>query len=397
MIDAGGEQRLPPVTPADDLIAAVELDHEPYRRELQRLYEEYPLSQKRLDVSMADLEDLAAEAVMLPSMLRETDPLSFFEVGYFLDQALRMRDDGSASFILRAGSHLLQILEIPICTQIRLRNVMEMTFDGMERASQQERFEKLRGVYPDIAQFCDPARLKGHEDVPLVLPAGSVYELRLLELMLYFRQEKKRIARCEYCWNYFVPKTKAAVLYCDRTIDGQKCKRRGANLKRKQGPELDGALKLFRQLRDRMYARMLRYGDAPENQRQNLIQMTGIQFDEWEKNARQARRDYMAGKIPAGEFLRRIDTTHELSSYDTVKQELPDEESCWQRRVAGDPDFDPARAYLPLMSLELGEEDPQWEFFTPEDLMREDQKGHQSLRNRYGKGAGKNSDKAEEQ
>lgn len=197
MVDAGGEQRLPPVTPADDLVAAAELDHEPYRRELQRLYEEHPLSQKRLEVSMADLEDLAAEAVMLSTMLRETDPLSFFEVGYFLDQALRMRDDGSASFILRAGSHLLQILEIPIRTQIRLRNVMEMTFDGMERASQQERFEKLRGVYPDIARFCDTARLKGHEDVPLMLPAGSVYELRLLELMLYFRQEKKRIARCE--------------------------------------------------------------------------------------------------------------------------------------------------------------------------------------------------------
>jgi len=270
MIDAGGrEQRLPPVTPAEDLIAAAELEYGPYRRELQRLYEEHPLFEERLDVLMSDLEDLAAEALLLPSMLQETDPLSFFEVGHFLAQALQMKDDGSAVFLLRAGQHLLQILEIPIRTQIRLRNVMEMTFDGMERATQQERFERLRGVYPNIAQFCDPARLKGYEDVPLMLPVNSVYQLRLLELMLYFRQEKQRITRCEYCWNYFIPKTKAATLYCNRLFDGQSCKQRGANLKRKQGPEQDGALKLFKQLRDHMYARMLRYEDAPEKKRKN--------------------------------------------------------------------------------------------------------------------------------
>ncbi len=385
MIDAGGrERRLPPVTPAEDLIAAAELEYGPYRREIQRLYEEHPLFEERLDVPMSDLEDLAAEALLLPSMLQETDPLGFFEVGHFLAQALRMKDDGSAVFLLQAGQRLLQILEIPIRTQIRLRNVMEMTFDGMERATQHERFERLRGVYPNIAQYCDPARLKGYEDVPLMLPVGSVYQLRLLELMLYFRQEKQRIARCEYCWNYFIPKTKAATLYCNRLFDGQNCKQRGANLKRKQGPEQDGALKLFKQLRDRMYARMLRYEVAPESQRKKLIQMTAVQFGDWEENARQARRDYMAGKIPSEEFLRRIDTTHEFSRYDTVKQELPSEESCWQKRVAGDPDFDPVQVYPPMMSLDIGKDNPQWAFLTPEVLMREDQKGHQSLRDKYG-------------
>ena len=73
---------------------------------------------------------------MLPSMLQESDPLSFFELGNLLNQALRMRDDGSASFLLHAGQRLLQALEVPIRTQIRLRNIMEMTFDGMERATQ---------------------------------------------------------------------------------------------------------------------------------------------------------------------------------------------------------------------------------------------------------------------
>ena len=382
------ETHLPFVTPAEDLVAAVEMDYTAYRREVQRLYERHPLFEANLDISVSELEDLSAEALLLPSVLHEIDPLGFFELGNLLDKALRMRDDGSASFLLRAGQRLLQTLEVPIYTQIRLRNIMEMAFDGMERVTQQERFEKLRSVYPQVAKFCDPARLDGYENVILSLPVDNVYQLRLVELMLYFRQEKQRIARCDYCWNYFIPRTQAATRYCDRIFDGQSCKKRGANLKRKKGPEQDDALKLFKQLRDRMYARMLRYQDAPENQRDRLIPMTVIQYDVWEKNARQARRDYMAGKIEAREFLRRIDTTHELTSYDTLKQELPPEESIWQKRVAADLDFDPERQYpssLMLLDLSKPSDDPQWQYLTAEELIRKDQEGHQSLKDQYSK------------
>lgn len=387
MVDLDGqEKRLPPITPAEDLVGAAEIDYGTYRQEIQKLYEEHPLFEDKLDISMLDLEDLAAEALMLPSMLQEIDPLGFFEVGWFLDQALRTKDDGSALFLLRAGRRLLRILEIPIRTQIRLRNIMEMTFDGMERATQQERLEKLRGVYPRIAAFCDPAQLDEHENVVLPLPVDTIYQLHLVELMMYFRQEKQRIARCDYCWNYFIPGTRAVTLYCDRIFDRQSCKKRGANLKRKKGPEQDDALRLFKQLRDRMYARALRYEDAPESQRKKLIPMTSLQYGDWEENARAARREYVSGKITAEEFLRRIDTTHDLESYVTVKQELPLEKSAWQKRVAADLDFDPVWQYpASFMELDLREGHPQWRDLTAEDWIRKDQKGHQSLRDQYGK------------
>lgn len=237
IVDADGqEQRFPPVTPGEDLIAAAEIDYAEYRREVQRLYHEHPLFEERTDISAADLEDLAAEVLMLPSMLEKIDPLGFFEVVCFLDQALQMRDDGSAAFLLRAGQRMLQVLELPIHTQIRLRNILEMTFDGTERATQQERFEKLHVIYPEVAQICDPVQLDVQNNEPLLFRLESVYGLRLLELMLYFRQEKQRIVRCDYCWNYFIPKTKAATRYCSRVFEGQSCKQRGANLKRKQGP-----------------------------------------------------------------------------------------------------------------------------------------------------------------
>lgn len=390
----GQKERSPLIDPAEELIAASELDYTAYRRKIQCLYDGHPLFEERLDIPESDLEDLAAEALMLPSMLQESDPLSFFELGNLLNQALRMRDDGSALFLLHAGQRLLQALEVPIRTQVRLRNIMEMTFDGMERATQQERFEKLRGVYPQIAQICDPGPWI-EESMPVTFRIESVYKLRLLELMLYFRQEKKRIARCDYCWNYFIPKTRAETHYCDRIFDGQSCKKRGANLKRKKRPEQDGALKLFKQLRDRMYARMLRYEDAPVNQRKKLIPMTVLQYGEWEENARQARRKYVAGVLTAEEFLRQIDTTHELSSYDTVKQELPPEKSAWQGKVADNPDFDPMRRYpasMMMLDLRSTADDPQWQFLTREDLMWEDQKGHQSLRDEYGQTSEKGSE-----
>lgn len=394
----GQEERSPLIDPAEELIAASELDYTAYRRKIQCLYDGHPLFEERLDIPESDLEDLAAEALMLPSMLQESDPLSFFELGNLLNQALRMRDDGSASFLLHAGQRLLQALEVPIRTQVRLRNIMEMTFDGMERATQQERFEKLRGVYPQIAQICDPGPWI-EESMPVTFRIESVYKLRLLELMLYFRQEKKRIARCDYCWNYFIPKTRAETHYCDRIFDGQSCKKRGANLKRKKRPEQDGALKLFKQLRDRMYARMLRYGDAPESQRDRLISMTVPQYGEWEENARQARREYVAGRLTAEEFLHRVDTTHELDSYDTVTKEPSTEKSNWQKRVTANPDFDPELKYpssMVILDLRTGTDTPQWQYLSREELIRKDQEGHQSLRDQYGGGTAASSSKQED-
>ena len=400
MVDGfGQEQRLPPVTPAEDLIHAAEIDYSAYRREIRNLWEKHPLFKKRLHIPVSGLEDLTEEAVTLPSMLQETDPLSFLALGSILDRALRIEDDGSALFLLYAGERLLRALEIPFRTQIRLRNIMEITFDGTERNTQQERYQKLRSAYPKIAQFCDPAKLDGYENTPLLLPVDSVYQLRLTELLLYFRQQKQRIARCDYCWGYFIPKTRTAARYCDRSFEGQTCKRRGANLKRKKGPEQDGALKLFKQLRDRMYARMLRYEEAPESQRKNLIPMTVFQYGEWEENARQARREYIAGTITAEEFLRRIDTTHELDSYDTVKQEPSTEKSKWQKRVTANPDFDPELKYpssMMILDLRTDTDTPQGQYLSREELIRKDQEGHQSLRDQYGGGTAASSSKQED-
>ena len=150
--------------------------------------------------------------------------------------------------------------------------------------------------------------------------------------------------------------------------------------------EQDGALRVCNQLRDRMYARFLRWQDAAPTERDKLIPMDYNQYTEWSENARLARMEYIDGKFTAGDFLRRIDTTHELASYETDKAELV-EETVWQRMVAGNPGFD-AEIHYPetMLVLDLGVEEPEWELRTADELRKEDQKEHQSLREKYRKG-----------
>lgn len=382
----GTEKRLPAITPAKDLIAAVEIDYHKYRREIKRLRNEHPLFANRIDISVADFEDLVAEALLLPSMLQKVDPVSFFMLGELLHQSLQAEDDGSALFLLNAGEDLLYVLEEPIRAQVCLRNIFEMTFDRMERATQRERFEKLCQVYPDIGRLCDPAALPDVEAGQRVFRVNSIFGLRMLELALYFQQEDQRIARCDYCWGWFVPKTKKATRYCDRVTDGFPCKKRGARFKRNLVEEQDGALRICNQLRDRMYARLLRWQDAAPDERDKLIPMDYDQYDAWSENARLSRMEYLKGKLAAEEFLRWIDTTHELDSYEADKAELV-EETVWQHMVARNFAFDIETHYPETIQvLDLGAAEPKWELRTADDLRREDQKGHQSLREKYGKG-----------
>ena len=245
---------------------------------------------------------------------------------------------------------------------------------------------KLCCVYPDMGRLCDPVSLPDEERGQRAFRVNSILGLRLLELALYFQQDAQRIARCDYCWGWFIPKTKKITRYCDRVTDGFPCKQRGSRFKRNLVEEQDSALRVCNQLRDRMYARLLRWQDAAPTERDNLIPMDYNQYNTWSENARLARMEYLSGKLTAEGFLRRIDMTHELISYETDKAELV-EETAWQRMVASNLGFD-AETHYPetMLVLDLGTESPEWELRTADELRRKDQKGYQSLQEKYGKG-----------
>ena len=377
--------QMPAMTPTEALIAFPELDYTDYRKVVRWLRDEHPLFEERIDIPVSDFEDFVAEAILLTPELYEIDPVSGFVVTDILHRTLQAEDDGTAMFLLTAGQQILRVMEEPLRVQNYLRNIMEVTFDGTAGLTPAEQYEKLRETYADIARICDPAKLPRREE-PLSIRLRSLMELWMLVLALYFEQDKQRICRCDYCWGYFIPKTKKATRYCDRVTDGQSCKQRGANLARSDKTSEDEALLIYKKLRDRMYSRLLRWIDAAPSERSNLIPMDYEQYDRWSENARLAREEYVQGKLTAEEFLRKIDTTHELTSYEASKVNLSDGPSRWQQLVARNFRFDPER-YFPeeKAHLNLSDPDPQWQILTADDQRREAQKGHQSLKEKYGK------------
>lgn len=390
--------RLSLATPAEALIAVDEIDYTDYRRAVERLWNEHPLFEERpiarvteprsmRGVSRADFDAFIAQASALPAMLQSIDPVSFLWVRERLWQMRQEADDGSATWLLNTGYQCLQILREPFRVQAYLRNILEVTFDGMERASQRERFEKLQRTYPDIAPACDPASLDNTPESQRAFTVRDLFGLYLLELALYFRQDSQRIARCDYCWRYFIPKTKKATRYCDRVTDGQSCKQRGANLARLEAAAQDEALLICKKLRDRMYARLLRWQDAPLSERDRLIPMEYEQYEAWSENARLARMEYLRGELTAEAFLQKIDTTHELENYEAGKVALKAEASAWQKRVANSWTFDRESFYpesIMVLDAAPGMKG-EWEILTRDELLRQVQVGHQSLREKYRK------------
>ncbi len=393
-VDATGQQQsFPEATPAELLVQREELNYTPLREKVMRLWEAYPLDGYDRPQKKAELSRLAQEVRESAELLRKFDPLGYFCVTSQLDlyqpqlgAALRSEDID----LMDVGAALLYALEEPALAQLPLRNMFEVAFNGMERATQRDRYELLTKTYahaePPVVDRYYPARRRaaGEGDVPL----GSSPEYRVVSLddlhhllfSLYFAQKKQRIVRCECCWGYFIPPTTRPALYCDRIIDGKSCKQVGPGLRYTVELNRDAALRTYDALRHRMTSRRNRYVDckAPDGQG-NLIFMDYLAYEAWDQNAQTARKAYLANEITAEEFLHRIDIYHDLETY---KVDAPCErgKSEWRRRIEADIRFDPYQEYAGMMTLDLGAENPQWELTPAEERIREAHGDSQPLR-----------------
>ena len=119
--------RMPALTPAETLIAFSELDYAGYRKAVRWLRNEHPLFEERIDIPVSDLEDFAAEAILLTPDLCEIDPVSGFVVTDILHRTLQAEDDGTAMFLLVAGQEILRVMEEPLRVQNYLQNIMEVS------------------------------------------------------------------------------------------------------------------------------------------------------------------------------------------------------------------------------------------------------------------------------
>ena len=360
MIDHQMNQRvLAAVSPIEDLVSAVEMDYSEYRKQYKKLYDEHPLFDEKFDISYLEYIDLVEQAKKCVGRLRNIDPVGHFIASCKIEAVLRIPDNGSASYLLSCGAQILQILEEPLLTQIRLRNIFEVTFAKTERATQVERYRQLQECYPEITGYFFRSRYLPAEDG--TKPFGKKVEyvlsdlliFRLLELNMYFRQEQKRIARCEHCWHYFIPKTKKETRYCDREWDEKSCKHLGPLARRRINEAQDNALEVYEILHHRNELRCDHYVNKISTVRESGYRLDVIAYGDWSEMAQELRRAYLDGKIAAADFIAKIDIYHEYPDFAHKKETPPTGDSTFREKVKRDLNFDPNRHYEDMMFLEL--------------------------------------------
>ena len=353
------EQILPAVSPIEDLVSAVETDYSEYRKHYKKLYDEHPLFDEKFDISYLEYIDLVEQAKKCVGRLRDIDPVGHFVASCKIEAVLRIPDNGSASYLLSCGAQILQILEEPLLTQIRLRNIFEVTFAKTERATQAERYHVLQECYPQVTGYYFRSRHIPAEDG--TKPFGKKVEyvlsdlliFRLLELNMYFRQGQKRIARCEHCWHYFIPKTKKETRYCDREWDGKSCKHLGPLARRRINEAQDNALEVYEILHHRNELRCDHYVNKISTVRESGYRLDVIAYGDWSEMAQDQRRAYLDGKISAADFIAKIDIYHEYPDFAHKKETPPTGDSTFREKVKRDLNFDPNRHYENRMFLEL--------------------------------------------
>lgn len=106
------------------------------------------------------------------------------------------------------------------------------------------------------------------------------------------------IAQCEWCGDFFKPKTRKKTKYCDG------CKSYASKLKHQRDAENDPVLKAFDMAYQRMYLRRQRTYDSLNETPKAL---TLDEFYEWFDATSEAKRKYLQGEITAEEALKIIE------------------------------------------------------------------------------------------
>lgn len=148
------------------------------------------------------------------------------------------------------------------------------------------------------------------------------HEQYYLFLLQQFISAGYRIAKCQFCGGYFVPRTKRKTLYCDRVIrNGKTCKQIAPYLNRKAKAAANAVISEFDHIKDTMFHRFDRTGGRKKPSPKDLTQE---QYDKWLDGAVDARDRYLAGKLTAEETLEilRASKSRELRKKDSADYTL---------------------------------------------------------------------------
>lgn len=192
--------------------------------------------------------------------------------------------------------------------------------------------------YPDkyqkVIDTQEPVyRLLHHMKIPAVFSLDTepqllfrAFDRYYIFLLQQFVAAKVRVAKCQYCGSYFIPKTKRKTLYCDREIRGGKtCKQIAPYENHKRLAAANKVIAEFDRVKGLLFRRMER---ADCGKKTSLIDLNYEEYYRWLEAATDARDRFLAGEITEEEALQiiHVPTIHELRENNPADYTL--EKSC---------------------------------------------------------------------
>ena len=201
--------------------------------------------------------------------------------------------DGNESYPVEATEEIISVLSKVMNMQFSINNILrDMRFKVPVDLEKKYRF--LQDTeFVQVSKFPNL-----HTPEYLFRSLTDYYAF----LMLHFIAENPRVALCECCGRYFVPKTAKKTLYCDRPLkDDKTCKDLGPSLKHKLQAQNKKVVEEFDRAKQRMYKRYDRALDP--NKKASKKDLSYAEYYEWLEAATEARDAYLAGELSEKEAL----------------------------------------------------------------------------------------------
>ena len=135
-------------------------------------------------------------------------------------------------------------------------------------------------------------------DAQYLFRSAEQYYIFLLQ---HFYMSNPKIAQCQHCGRYFIPKTRKRTLYCDYIVrDGKTCKEIAPYLTYKRKAASSRIISEFLRIKRMLVRRVDR---ALGDKKASLIDMSYDQYRDWLRSATDARNRYLAEKLTEEEAM----------------------------------------------------------------------------------------------
>ena len=300
LVSISGETELEATTLNDEVILFSELifDFYAFIVDRIRLSAAYLVTQ---DGDGKDTVDMRVFEFIQDDLVIQRCRLQFCLAGYGTLTRTIMEDriptaDGSDTYPVTAVEKIISELSAVMLTQFSVNNILQASVFLVQIDGDMEAHIPQEVEFTQISSFSNL-----HTPEYLFRSAADYYTF----LVLHFIAAEPRVALCECCGRYFIPKTAKKTLYCDRVLkDNKTCKDLGPALKHKLQAQNKKVVEEFDRAKQRMYKRYERALDP--NKKASKRDLSYAEYYEWLENATEARDAYLAGKLSEKDALKVI-------------------------------------------------------------------------------------------